>query len=121
MTFLILLGVLIVVGWGYIFFLRPVLKKRYPATWEIIDRVEATLWDRSRTMLSARLYWLSGALVSIHELGAAAGLDWTPFTDAVGGLVPEQWRGLLVGGILIVTGLLFAWLRKVTTEALPKA
>lgn len=115
--FLIVIGILVFLIWGYVLFVRPYLVAKYPefgkfAAWE------DTLYSKSRTILVAKGYWLGGILVGLHEVAAQAGLDVTPITDELGKFVPEQYRGLAIAVVLFATGIAFRWLRQVTTSSL---
>lgn len=104
----------------YWFGLRPWLRSQ-PAlagVWVVVDKAEAALWARSRTILAARLMWIPGALVGLHDAVAALGVDWAPFTTQVLQLVPEAYRPLLPPLCAILVGLLFEHLRKLTTKPL---
>ncbi len=76
------------------------------------------LWDKSRSILASRLYWLGGAILAIHEVLANSGVDLTPVTDQLTAFIPERWRGLAMAVWLVSTGLLFEWLRHITTQPL---
>lgn len=64
--------------------------------------------------LSARLYWIAGILIGLHDFVApillSSGLDWQSFAP------PEYQRFYPL--VMIATGLLFEWLRRVTSEPL---
>jgi hypothetical protein len=77
--------------------------------------LERALFDRSRTILAARMYWIGGALLGIQQIAASAGLDATPIINEAAKMIPEQYRGLVVAVALFITGLSFEWLRKKTT------
>lgn len=100
----------------YAFWLRGWLKQ-HPALkrlYDSIEPIEAKLWARSRTILSARLYWIAGTLIGLHDFAApillSSGLDWQSFVP------PEYQRFYPI--VMIGTGLLFEWLRRVTSEPL---
>jgi len=112
---LIVIGVLILLIWLYVMLLRPILVVRYPqfgafAEWE------QTLYKRSRTVLVARSYQIAGWIVGVQALLAQAGVDTTPFTSQLTDMVPEKYRALVVSGGLIITGIIFVKLRKMTAN-----
>lgn len=74
-------------------------------------RIKA-LFAHSRTILVARLYALAGFLVMTHDivLPFITGADLTPITEKV-----PNWVWPLVA---IGSGLLFEWLRRITTQSL---
>lgn len=118
--FLILCGVVIVVVWAYILWVREWLEARFPDSFytKIIHHGEDWLWSNSRTILAARLYWVGGIFVALHDMLAASGFDVTPFTTEVANLLPEKYRPLALAGLLMVTGIAFEWLRRATVEPL---
>ena len=79
----------------------------------------ARLIDRSRTLLIARLYWLGGIFIAIHDKLAEYGFDVTPLITQVSDFIPENYRPLALAAFLALTGLAFEWLRRVTREPLP--
>jgi hypothetical protein len=111
---LIFAGLLIFAVWFYILFVRPFLIDRFPPFGKFAA-VERALFDRSRTILAARMYWIGGALLGIQQIAASAGLDATPIINEAAKMIPEQYRGLVVAVALFITGLSFEWLRKKTT------
>ncbi len=130
MNVLTLAGIVIVLFWIYVFWLREYLDAHLQGTayawWH--EKVEDVLWDKSRSILASRLYWVGGAFVAIHDFLATQGFDWTPLTTEIMNLIPEryaQYRPLALGIFLMLTGILFEWLRKVTTgpvgTSLPEA
>jgi hypothetical protein len=100
----------------YAFWLRGWLKQHptFKPYCDWIEAIAATLWARSRTILSARLYWIAGTLIGLHDFVApillSSGLEWQAF------IPPEYQR--LYPLMLIATGLLFEGLRHVTREPL---
>jgi hypothetical protein len=114
----IIAGIIIFVIWAYVLFLRPQLVKWYPEFFASINQIEYRLWNNSRTIISARLYWVGGVLVAVHDFIAQQSADMTPFLSEAGNLIPEKYRPLALSGFLIVTGALFEWLRRVTTQPL---
>src|SRR5215472_11322610 len=102
-------------------FARPWLLV-HSARWEAfcagIDPLAAKLWRNSRTILISRIYWIAGALVGIHDAlaqTAFAGLDWTPIGERFLSGVPQDLHGIVLAGATAGTGLVFEWLRKVST------
>jgi len=117
--FLLYCGIAVLVLWIYILFVREWLVDRWPDQfkwWH--EQVEDKLWDRSRTILTARLYWVGSIVIALHEFFAQYGMDWTPITQEISKLIPEQYRGLALALMLGLTGIAFEWLRRVTTESL---
>ena len=113
---LLVLVLLVVAGLLYSFVARPWLRARPSCAWlwAKIDAVEAALWQRSRTILWARLYTVAGAVLAVYDVAAPAlasliGLPWET-------LLPERYRSLapFISGGLVVTGQLFERLRKMT-------
>lgn len=91
---------------------------RFPTLWDYIDPVERWLVDHSRTLIIARLYWIGGIVIAIHDTLASYGMDWTPLVNEVTNLTPEQFRALALAGFLAATGVAFEWLRRVTRQSL---
>jgi hypothetical protein len=118
MNLLLWCALIVFLAWAYIFFGRPFLRERYPKMWSYIDPVEDWLVDRSRTLIVARLYWIGGIVIAIHDTLASYGMDWTPLVNEVTNLIPEQYRALALAGFLALTGVAFDWLRHVTGESL---
>ena len=118
MNLLMLCAIVIVLAWLYIWVARPWLANRYPEVWQVIDKIEAWLIDRSRTLLIARLYWLGGIFIAIHDKLAEYGFDVTPLITQVSDFVPENYRALALAAFLALTGLAFEWLRRATREPL---
>jgi len=118
MNLLLWCTLIVSLAWAYIFLGRPLLRDHYPQLWSYIDRVEDWLVDRSRTLIVARLYWIGGIIIAIHDTLASYGMDWTPLVNEVTNLVPEQYRALALAGFLAATGVAFEWLRRVTRESL---
>lgn len=77
----------------------------------MLDRIKSW-FAYSRTILAARIYALVGGLVTFHDMALpyVTGADLTPITAKV---PPVAWLGLMIG-----TGILFEWLRRITTEPL---
>src|ERR1700692_2032720 len=80
-----------------------------PVSWWF--RVKA-LFAHSKTILAARLYGVAGTLVAVHDIALpyVASTDVTPLTSRV-----PQWAWPLV---VIGTGVLFEYLRHITTQSL---
>lgn len=116
--FLIISGIVIILVWFYILFIRPWALENYPETFGPWQQLENTLWLNSRQILMARLYWIGGILVSLHEIAAAAGYDLTPILQQASEWVPERYRGLVIGLGVLLTGVGIEWLRRVTTQPL---
>lgn len=106
---------------AYVWLVRPVLRRK-AALAPYFDEADA-VWVRLatalrglRTILVARLHVLAGVLLATYEVVEPAvrqalqesGFDWRS-------LVPAGWGPLAVPAILIVSGLMFGWLRRITT------
>jgi hypothetical protein len=115
---LIILGAAIIIVWAYILFIRPRLIVKHPEFGKFAKAEEA-LFAKSRTILAARLYWVGGLLVGLQQLAAQAGVDTTPVTNELAKMIPEGYRSLAVGVAMLVTGVGFEWLRRVTTSPIP--
>lgn len=79
------------------------------------DKAKA-LFRRSRTILIARLYTVVGVIVGGAPF--VAGFDWTPLIRRAFYFVPDDLMPLAVGGFIALTGLVFEWLRTITTDSL---
>lgn len=113
--FLIVLGVIVFVVWAYILFIRGWMLRKWPDQVGRWQTIEDYLWARSRTILGARLYWVSGVIIALHDMAAAAGVDVTPITTQLSEFIPPAYRGLALSIGLAATGVLFEYLRRVTT------
>lgn len=102
----------IVVVW--VFVVRPLIRDlpAFDAAFDRIEAFERLLWSRSRTVLVARLYWVPGLI----DLVTSWAFDWTPLVARAFEGVPDDLRGLVISAALAVTGALFEWLRRVTSE-----
>lgn len=80
-----------------------------PVSWWF--RVKA-LFAHSKTILVARLYVAAGALVMLHDIALpfVSSTDVTPLTSQL-----PPWGVPLIG---IGSGVLFEWLRHLTTQSL---
>lgn len=69
-------------------------------------------FSHSRTIFAARLYALAGVLVTTHDIALPyfTGTDLSPITAHVPNWI---WPLLVIG-----TGMLFEWLRRITTQSL---
>lgn len=106
----------------YLFIVRPILIQQ--PVLSAAFKAEASLWDKLqakvtgwRTKIAARLMSIAGIVVGAQTFAAASGVDITPFTSAIGNMVPERYRDLLVAALLLGAGWLFSWLRNVTEKA----
>ena len=63
--FLIFCGAVVIGAWVYVKFARPRIAARWPLEFEKIAAVETWLWEKSRTILVARLYWVGGAVIGL--------------------------------------------------------
>ncbi len=117
--FLSFLAVVIVLAWIYILWGREWLVARWPTQfkwWH--EQVEDKLWEKSRTVLVGRLYWLGGLVLLAHDLAAEAGLDVTPVLTQLGDFIPEKYRPVALALFLYLTGLAIVKLRKMTSKPL---
>jgi hypothetical protein len=97
---------------AYVLLLRPILRARAPSFYTYADGFWVRLSERVRglrTRLVARFVWLAGSLVAIYDLllPQIAGVDWAPITAQVPPAVYPF--------VLLALGLLFSWLRTLTT------
>lgn len=81
----------------------------------MLDRAKA-FFRRSWTILAARLYIFAGLLVGAAPY--ATGLDWTPILRRALFMVPDDLMPIAIGAIIGLTGLLFEFLRTITTASL---
>jgi len=98
----------IVAAWFLI--IRPYWARIAASNGPLIERLQG--W---RTMATARLVALAGAVVSLHDYAAPiiGGVDWTPFASKVPAwAVPVAFAAL---------GLLMGWLRSITTGPVKEA
>ena len=116
MNLLLWCALIVFLAWAYIFFGRPLLMNRFRTLWGYIDPVEDWLVDRSRTLIVARLYWIGGIVIAIHDTLASYGMDWTPLVNEVTNLIPEQYRALALAGFLAATGAAFVPTWKTTSS-----
>lgn len=109
-----LLLTLILLALIYAVILKPLFKKRgwFQGYYDWIEPVERNLWDKSKTMLFARLYSLIGFLITAQAMLEASGIDWIALIP-----IPQKYAQW-VGPVVWITGLLFARLRKITTVPL---
>jgi len=114
-----LLGVIagVIVYW---FGLRPWLRTvpTLAGVWSAVDRIEAAFWDRSRTILAARLMWIPAVLLAAHDFVASVAVDWTPITAQLLSYLPEAYRPLALPVALALAARLFEYLRKITKKPL---
>jgi len=115
--FLIIIGVIIFVVWAYILFIRGWMLSVWPEQVGWWHTIEDNLWAKSRTILGARLYWVGGIIIGLHDLAGAAGIDVTPITTQLASYIPEQYRGLALSLGVALTGVMFEYLRRRTTVA----
>jgi hypothetical protein len=116
--FFIYIGITVLAVWGYLLIVRPIISQKYPELFAKLDEVEKYVIDRSRTLLVSRGYVLGGALLFIHDQLASAGFDWTPIVDQFATTVPPSYRALVISLFMIITGAVFEWLRRKTTQPL---
>lgn len=109
-------GIAIFVAWAYFMFGRPLLVKRFPGAFDRINAIEGALWKNSKTLLVARFYWVGGLAIGAHDWLAQNGFDMTPMLNEIAAFIPEQYRPLALAGFLFFSGIIFEWLRWLTTE-----
>ena len=109
-------GIAIFVAWAYFMFGRPFFERRYPNAFARINTIEAALWKNSKTILAARFYWVGGLVIGAHDWLAQSGYDVTPMVNEIAAFIPEQYRPLVLAAFLFFSGLLFEWLRWLTTS-----
>jgi hypothetical protein len=114
MYLLIIFAAVILAFWVYVGFIRNILALRWPKTWAWFDEIEGRLWRHSRTLLASRLYWVGGLIVAAHDLLAGAGMDWMPLTTEIANLIDPRWRPIALAAFLVLTGMLFEWLKRTT-------
>lgn len=108
----------------YVFVLRDKLRAMpaFAPFYAWIEPIEAKLWAKSRTLFLARLVWVPGALLTIHDfLMPALGLiDWNPmsasFLLSIG--IPAQFHAATMVAATTALARVFEWLRKVTGQPL---
>lgn len=81
MIWLVVAAILAVVSL-YVFWLRTILRAMpaFAPFYAWIEPVEALLWAKSRTVFLARLVWVPGALVTLHDfvLPYFGAVNWDP-------------------------------------------
>lgn len=108
----------------YAFFLRDILRESAWFGWfyRWIEPIEAKLWQKSRTVLVARLVWVPSALITVHDflLPALGLINWNPISTRllldVG--IPTDFHAAAMAAFTALIGKVFLELRKVTTEPL---
>jgi hypothetical protein len=114
--FLYLCIAVVALAWIYILFVRELLVEMWPAKFARWHAVEDKLWDRSRTLLIARLYIAGSIIIAVHDALAAQGaIDWTPLITQITSVVPEPYRPIALAVWLALTGVAMEWLRRTTT------
>lgn len=111
MNFLTISGLVIFVVWAYVLFLRPKVLAAFPKIYEI----ECKLWDGSRQILVARMAWLGGIIVTIHDFVLSSGADGSSLLHELAAFLPDKYQPLALAGVLFVGGIALEWLRKTTT------
>jgi hypothetical protein len=116
MKIIVMFTILAAIAIAYAFWLRGWLGQHpaFKPYYDWIDPIAARLWSRSRTILSARLYWIAGTMMGLHDFVVpillSSGFEWQAFVP------PEYQRFYPL--VIIATGLLFEGLRHVTREPL---
>lgn len=119
-----LAGALALVLILYLFVVRPWLKRQPWAAsfFAWIEPIEAKLWLKSRSVFMARLMSVGGAIVALYNSLSQSAIDWSGLQSTIISHLPEGWRGLaqqLVLPIMVmIVGVIFEWLRHVTTTSL---
>ena len=98
----------------YVFGIKPLIRNhpRFKPFYDWLEPIEVSLWNKSRTLLLARLYSLAGFLITAQAVLDSSGVDWLSLFP-----IPEGYARY-VGPAVWVTGLLFARMRKMTTSSL---
>lgn len=122
---LIVVAALVAAAMIYVFWFREWARERFAwfdAFLDVVEPVERHLWHKSRTVFLARLLWVPGALLTVHDLilPFAGLIDWNPI---VGRLltqagVPESMHAVALSLSITLMARGFETLRKVTTEPL---
>ncbi len=107
----------------YQFVIHPLLlsEGKHPA--EVVPKVDSvawTLWKSSRTILASRLLLVIPLVLGVHDWLAATypNFDLTPYLTKIMSDVPEQYRAVAVSLTISALGILFEYLRRVTTVPL---
>jgi len=104
--------------------LRRWLKKQSwaQAFFTKIEPAEIVLFKKSETVLTGRLVWLGGAIVTAYDgfLAYFSSLNFQPVTTRVMDFlhVPQDMRGLTLSAFVTGLGLAIVRLRKTTTKPL---
>lgn len=116
MNLLMMFAIVIVVAWAYILLRHPLLD-RFPRL-QAWHQIEDRLWANSRTLLIARLYTLGGIIIAIHDGLAQSGVNVTPILEQITSFLPEKYRPLGLALWVVLTGVVFEWLRHATSKPL---
>ena len=81
----------------------------------MLEKAKA-FFRHSRQILIARLYVVAGVIVGIAPM--FAGVDTTPIWRRIFAFVPDDLAPLAIGAAIGLTGLLFEYLRTLTTASL---
>ncbi len=117
---IIAIAVLIAVVVVYVFVVRPYIREMpwCDPYFDWIEPIEAALWAKSKTVLTARLAWIPSGLLLIHDTVAAWALDATPILSRALSSIPDDVRPLVITAAFGIYGLVVEWLRRVTREPL---
>lgn len=117
-TIFIILAVLA----AYVFVVRPRIRNApaFAPWFDVVEKWEARLWKKSRTIFATRLTWLSGIIAGLAT--AFGAVDWHSVAMSLVKFMPTEYQELAVQLMipigLAVLGAIFGKLRAVTTEPL---
>lgn len=119
------IAVLLAMASFYIIVGRPWLKRQAWAApfFDFIEPLEIRLWQKSETLLAARLLSWGAGMVAIYDAVSVfaaplIGLDWTPVTAQLLIHIQPEMRPIVVTSAFSLLGALIEWLRRCTTKPL---
>lgn len=119
---LLIIAIVAALGAAYALWGRAWLKSKSWAKpfFDLIEPIEVKLWQKSETLLFARLLSWVGVLITAYDfvVALAPGMDWTPVTSILLRGVPESMRPVVASALVALIGLAMAHLRKLTTKPL---
>lgn len=110
MNILTVSGAVVFFVWAYIMFLRPKVLAAFPK----LQAIELKLWAGSRQVLVGNVVALGGLFVGFHDFMAASGADPATLLNEIAKYVPDQYRSLVLAGVLFFGGIILSKLRKMT-------